>query len=247
MDRHVLAAVSIAGVSLDFLGGMYLAYDLLGGKHGPLRTLTRAVTYGVLFGAGYGFPLGLIFGIAAGLTNGITLALEFARGARQEKPYSFPSEVLFSSIRAIGLGIGIYFIFGLRFAVTFALLSTLGQAFAYRRGIRPTMDYNPQNKPRLTRRQLLAVVYRTVGNAVGSFLSGLVAQQGWHTLGFAIKVGLVIGAVTAFTSFLSPYIEWWAENLPERRLGAFGVMLILIGFTLQSVQYWVALLDVPVK
>jgi hypothetical protein len=30
-------------------------------------------------------------------------------------------------------------------------------------------------------------------------------------------------------------------------LGAFGVVLILIGLTLQSVQYWVALLDVPVK
>jgi hypothetical protein len=57
----------------------------------------------------------------------------------------------------------------------------------------------------------------------------------------------MIGAVSALVNFLSPYIEWWAENLPERRLGAFGVVLILIGLTLQSVQYWVALLDVPVK
>jgi hypothetical protein len=32
--------------------------------------------------------------------------------------------------------------------------------------------------------------------------------------------------------------------VPARRMGIFGVGLILIGFTLQSVQYWLALLDV---
>ena len=52
IDKHTLAMVSIAGSSLDVLGALYLAYDLLGGEHGPLRTLTRGVTYGVLFGAG---------------------------------------------------------------------------------------------------------------------------------------------------------------------------------------------------
>ena len=30
-------------------------------------------------------------------------------------------------------------------------------------------------------------------------------------------------------------------------MGVFGVGLILIGFSLQSVQYWVALLDVTVR
>jgi hypothetical protein len=41
-------------------------------------------------------------------------------------------------------------------------------------------------------------------------------------------------------------IEHYADNLPERRLGAFGIVLILCGFALQSFQYWVALLDVRV-
>jgi len=45
MDHHTLAAISIGGSSLDVLGSLYLAYDLLGGQHGPLRLLTRAVTY----------------------------------------------------------------------------------------------------------------------------------------------------------------------------------------------------------
>ena len=43
MDHHTVAAVSIAGTCLDVLGSLYLAYDLLGGQHGPLRLLTRAV------------------------------------------------------------------------------------------------------------------------------------------------------------------------------------------------------------
>ena len=45
MDHHTVAAISIAGIILTVLGTLYLAYDLLGGQHGPLRLLTRVVTY----------------------------------------------------------------------------------------------------------------------------------------------------------------------------------------------------------
>jgi hypothetical protein len=43
---------------------------------------------------------------------------------------------------------------------------------------------------------------------------------------------------------VNPYIEYYADTLPERWLGAFGIGLILCGFALQSVQYWLALFDV---
>ena len=69
MDHHTVAAISIAGSGLDVLGSLYLAYDLLGGQHGPLRLLTRAVTYSVVFGVGYGLGLGLFFGVVAGVTT----------------------------------------------------------------------------------------------------------------------------------------------------------------------------------
>ena len=52
VDRHQLAAISIVGIFFDVMGAMYLAYDIPGGKRGPLRTLTRGVTYGVIFGVG---------------------------------------------------------------------------------------------------------------------------------------------------------------------------------------------------
>ena len=62
-----------------------------------------------------------------------------------------------------------------------------------------------------------------------------------------LKAGLAIGVVTAIAGSFTPFVEWTADHVPERRMGVFGVGLILAGFTLQSVQYWVALLDVTVR
>ena len=66
MDHHAVAAVSLIGICLDVLCGLYLAYDLLGGQHGPLRLLTKMVTYSIVFGIGYGIGLGFFFGVASG-------------------------------------------------------------------------------------------------------------------------------------------------------------------------------------
>jgi hypothetical protein len=85
IDRHTLALISIVGGALDMLGALYLAYDLLGGEHGPLRVLTRAVTYGVLFGSGYGLALGPVFGLASGIAHGISLAWEYSRASRHAR------------------------------------------------------------------------------------------------------------------------------------------------------------------
>src|SRR5512140_321879 len=106
MNHHTVAAVSIAGTCLDVLGSLYLAYDLLGGQHGPLRLLTRAVTYSIVFGIGYGLGLGLglglVFGLASGIGTGITLTIEFNREARVLDHYSLPWEGVFSAIRGFG-------------------------------------------------------------------------------------------------------------------------------------------------
>src|SRR5436190_5047796 len=87
MDHHTVAAVSLTGICLDVLGGLYLAYDLLGGQHGPLRLLTRAVTYSIVFGIGYGIGLGVFFGIASGVATGMTVAIEQHRTARTHDYY----------------------------------------------------------------------------------------------------------------------------------------------------------------
>lgn len=247
MDKHVIAGLSLTGTWLDFLGGMYLAYDLLGGKNGPLRTLTRAVTYGVLFGVGYGLAFGLVFGMAGGIAHAITLSLEYSRASRGEDTPRFRDEAIFSAIRALGFGIGSGLIFGPAFGWTFGALSWLGQLFGYRIGFRPTMDYHPQAKPRMTRGQFISTVNRTAGYGVAGYLSGLVASQGSRSLGLGLRTGVTVGIVTAVSISLSPWIEWTAENVEDRRLGTFGVILILAGFTMQSVQYWVVLFDIPVR
>jgi hypothetical protein len=36
---------------------------------------------------------------------------------------------------------------------------------------------------------------------------------------------------------LSPLVEWWADNLPDRALGGYGAFLLLISSALQTVQY----------
>ncbi|HEX4602827.1 MAG TPA: hypothetical protein VH724_02450 [Candidatus Angelobacter sp.] len=244
MDHHIVAAISIAGTCLDVLGSLYLAYDLLGGQHGPLRLLTRAVTYSVVFGTGYALGLGLFFGLASGITTGITLAIEFSRAARGMDHYSLPWEAFFSAIRAFGFAAGLYPIVGFRFAIAFAVLVTLGQVIAYFRGMRPAMDYAAFRRPRITRRQFWGTVVRTLGYMTASLLCSDFIRHLDHPWAFAIRVGLVTGIVTGVGATVNPYIEYYADNLPERRLGVFGIGLILCGFALQSLQYWLALFDV---
>jgi hypothetical protein len=244
VDHHTVAVVSITGTCLDVLGSLYLAYDLLGGQHGPLRLLTRAVTYSVVFGIGYGLGLGLFFGLASGIAAGITLSIEFSRAARGLDHYSLPWEALFSGIRGFAFGAGLYRILGFGFAIAFAILITAGQVFAYSRGMRPATDYGASRRPRLTRRQFRGTVIRTFGYTVTALICSAFIHHVDHAWAFAIRVGLVTGIVTGVGITVNPYIEYYADNLPERWLGAFGIGLILCGFTLQSVQYWLTLFDV---
>ena len=248
MDRHTLAIVSILGSSLDVLGALYLAYDLLGGEHGPLRTLSRGVTYGLIYAAGFGILLGPVFGIACGLTHGLTLAWEFSQASRGSPKPGFWTDAAASAIRASSYGIGVAWYVGPLSGVIFAVLSTAGQLSAYQFGIRPSMDYSPAPRIRVTRRQLLAVLNRTVGYGVlAALLDAAVARQPHRALSFGLRIGVAMGLITAISSAASPLVEWGADRVPEKRMGVFGVTLILIGFALQSVQYWLALLDFPVR
>ena len=247
IDKHTLALISLIGSAFDVLGALYLAYDLLGGEHGPLRTLTRAVTYGALFGVGFGLALGPVFGLASGAAHGITLAWELSRASRHEPQPGFLLDTTMSAIRGCGFAVGASYSFGAAFGVTFGVLSTAGQAIAYRVGIRPTVDYKPALRPRVTRFQLLAGANRTAGYIVAGFLSSLVAHERAHAIAIGLKAGLAIGMVTVLFGSCTPFVEWAADHVPERRMGVFGIGLILVGFTLQSVQYWATLLDVNVR
>jgi len=247
IDKHTLALISIVGSSLDVLGALYLAYDLLGGEHGPLRTVTRAVTYGVLFGLGYGIVLGPLFGLVCGAAHGVTLAWEYSRAALNKPIPGIWFDMSMSSIRGSSFAIAISWEYGPAFGIPFGVLIAAGQTAAYRAGIRPTLDYAAAPRPRLTKALVYAGINRTVGAVAAAYVSALVAHRRDVALSFALKVGLAIGIVTTVSSAFTPVIEQVADRLPQRSMGVSGIGLILIGFTLQSVQYWVALLDVAVK
>src|SRR5437016_4302444 len=75
-------------------------------------------------------------------------------GSPLERSLFAASGDLFSAIRAAAFGAGLYRTLGLPFAITFAVLITAGQVFGYSRGMRPSRDYAPSRRPRVTRRHL---------------------------------------------------------------------------------------------
>jgi hypothetical protein len=110
------------------------------------------------------------------------------------------------------------------------------------------MDYAPAPRPRITRRQVLSTLNRTVGfGTLAGLLCVWVAHRPEVALSFGLRMGITIGVVTTVLALLTPVVEWAADKIPERRMGFYGVVLILIGFGLQSVQYWLSLLDIPVR
>jgi hypothetical protein len=181
------------------------------------------------------------------LATGITVAIELARMSRRQDHYSMFWECVFSAIRGVAFGAGLYTLVGFRFGAAFAIYATLGQIFAYARGIRPSFDYAESRRPRLTKRQFSAALVRTVGYMSAALLCSAFVQHLEHPWIFALRVGVVTGIVTAIGNALGPFVEYFSEHLPERSMGAFGIGLIFVGFTLQSVQYWIVVLDVPVR
>ena len=161
--------------------------------------------------------------------------------------FSLPWEALFSAIRGFGFSVGLYRTLGFAYAAAFGALITAGQVVAYARGMRPSMDYAAS-------RQLSVHAAAGVGDGAADAsvtrrrrcCAVLLVRHMEHPWLFAIRLGLVTGVVTAVGVAVNPYIEYYADNLPERRLGAFGIWLVFCGFLLQSFQYVAVLLDIPV-
>jgi hypothetical protein len=243
IEHHTVAVIGVVGSVCNLLGALYLAYDLLGGQHGPLRALTRAVTYSVLFFAGYVIVLPARFSAIAAIGIGATLAVEFSRAARGKRP-SLVADAGFSALRGVCFGLGVTLLFGWRFGLAFCVLTTVGQLFAYRMGFTPVLGLQARQH---MRKHLLGVANRTIGYALAGVMSGAVAgQQVEGGLLFGFGAGVAIGAVSAIMGFVCPAVERWADQLPLRRLGMFGAFLLCCGFVLDSVEHWLALFDVPI-
>lgn len=234
-DQRIIRAISLAGTTLDALGGFYLTYDLLGSKYGPLRTIARLVTYGFICAACFWPLLGLWFGIVGALALGPLLALENVRhGSRGAE--SRGEALIFQGIRAVALGLAGCLTIDGRFGVAFGLASLLALYVLYYFHVSPADTYRASRNLQLGTQVIAPAAARGVAIGLAGLLGGAVAREP-GALQLGIEIGLVVGALNALTLTFGPSVEWWAENLSERSLGGIGAMLAVLGFLLQSLQY----------
>jgi len=231
--QNLIPILSLAGVILDALGGLYLAYDLLGGKNGPLRTVTKSVSYGLMFGSAYAVPLGLWFGLAGLLVSGPALSIEIGRRNVREVHPLFEA-VAFGLLRAVSFGAAGWLSKDLWFGVNFGIFCAVGFVAAYL-VVGPPADTSVGHL-RIDKPVLKRAAFRGVSIGLAAVLSGAIHKES-HTLSYGAEVGVVTGLSSGILVAIAPAVEAWVDNLPDRRLGGYGAILVLIGSLFQTLQY----------
>lgn len=234
LNEQLSAQITLTGMTMDLIGGLYLAYDLLGGDKGPLSTLTRCVTYTLILVLSISTTMGLKFGLLAGAGLGIALGLHLeriGRGQNETKRFLFSLAL----IRSIGLFLAAWYeklafvAFGLVpvvFAAAFLLPRLkLTPAFFYEVGKKPSFSY---------RKLCLSLVLGGLAASVG-FIAAFLQHDLGHMGERVLRLSLTIAMATGLTSSLIPLIEWYADNLPGRTMGYIGATLFVLGFMMQSV------------
>jgi hypothetical protein len=229
----LIPILSLSGVILDALGGLYLAYDLLGGKNGPLRTLTKSVSYGVMFGAAYGLPLGVWFGLAGLLISGPALSIEIGRRSLSDV-HPFDKALTHGVLRALSFGAAGWLSLDPWFGINFGIFSAAALVSTYALLGPPVVVSS--RRPRLDKGVLKRAAFRGGSLGLAAVLSGLIHRES-HALAYGVKVGMVTGMSSAILVAVSPAVEAWVDNLPDRRLGGYGAILVLIGSLFQTLQY----------
>jgi hypothetical protein len=237
--EQLVPLLSLTGVVVDALGGLYLAYDLLGGKRGPLRLLSRLLTYSAILGLGYGVTLGLWFGLAGAIVLGPTIEYQLSRRARDLQPTSVEWAVA-AALRGSAFGVAGWISVGRDFGIAFGILSALAMHITYEFGFGANA-YRAYERPRFDGMMIRGGLVRGVLVGLAGVISGAITGRS-EALLHGLQIGLVVGFLNTAVTILSPPVEFWADNLPERVLGGYGALLVLIGSALQTVQYVAPLL-----
>ncbi len=256
MDHHLIALFALIGMGLNLLGGVFLAYDLFGRRLGALRALLRALLYCFLFVGLYSIALDLRFALVAGIGLGLTLTYELGRmgssGKEMARPQSWRGffslnrqQIGLALLRGFFLGAGAAWAFSIDFGILFGLFTGAALIVGYWLGFSPSQGFEYSTRPHLSRIKLLGACVRAIVLALAAALTNWIKPIGAQTFEFSLRYGVFVGLAGLLFGTLTGFTEWYTDNLPERRLGLFGICLIICGVILQSVQYWVSLLDVP--
>jgi hypothetical protein len=187
-----------------------------------------------MFGNIYGLPLGVWFGLAGLLVSGPALSFEIGR---RETRYVHPfvEAVAFGLLRAISFGAAGWLARGAWFGINFGILSAIGLVATYLILDPPPFELT-SGRPQIDKAVLKRAAFRGVSVGLAAVLCGAIHKE-HDALFYGLKVGLVTGISSGVLVAVAPSVEAWVDNLPDRRLGGFGAILVLIGSLFQAVQY----------
>ena len=242
MDSHTMAAISMTGNLLDAVGGLYLAYDLLGGEKGILRILIRIVNYSILIGCVYGFVFGLRFAVVAGIGMGTAMGLQLASAThgRVETPRMI---VGLAILRACTIGLASSFLIPASHSFVLALFVFAAGMILPRLGLSPGRIFVAGDKFSFTKKKLLFALLLPSILAVGIGAAGFIFGGEQEFIKLAVKVAVTVSFLTLLLGAFSPIVEWYADRLPLKTIGHVGAVLFIIGFFLQAVPNLIVLLD----
>lgn len=243
ISDQLSAQISLVGMLLDAAGGLFLAYDLLGGEKGPLSTFTRMFTYSVLAVFFYGIAMGLRFGLIVGTCIGSCLGLHLERLGKDKKD-TFWFLFSISLVRALGMGFAIYL-------EGHPLVAIVGSTMVFAASmllpyfkLGPGMLLEKSNKrPSINKQKVAFAVLLGLIVAFTDFICVQVANVSKADISHMVRLSSAVVMATLIISTISPTIEWYADNVEPKVLGYLGTILFIIGFLLQSFPALVTVLS----
>ena len=185
----------------------------------------------------------MFFALVAGAATGMTVAIELNRVARGLDHYPLYWEALFSAIRGIAFGLGMSHLLGIRYGAIFAILITLGQTTAYFFGVRASIDSSTSRKPRFTRRQFRAMVMRILGFIVATLICSALVHHVDHPWAFP-SWGPGDRHCNRGGHNHQPIHRILCGSFADTTPWSFWDCPDSMRLSLQSLQYWVSLLDI---
>lgn len=245
--------ITILAATLTVIGSLYLAYDLLGRQHGPLRWVSLFVTSGLIgtiilepialpviaMGDVVGALQILLLGVVLGGFSGVLFAIP--EDPRHPRVFSVRSSmiggglgilfwgallrVFVSSSFSLSLFLGIAVLLGLPTGI---LLGGFHHFFRgnYHAGRPPIFSWRSSLKA-------LALLLTLWGIIALLALGGPLQERAMY--GETVVIAIIALSSTIPSGF-APYVFWWLNHLPERVLGAVGFVLTLTGAILPVIQ-----------
>jgi hypothetical protein len=240
IEPFTSAALSITGLTFDSIGGLYLAYDLLGGEGGPLSKITRIVTYSLLAVFIYSFAGNLKFALVCGIGLGSIFGLQLDWIGAGKK-VNLKMMIVLSIARMIIIGVASSFVLPIPVALIVCAGAFFGSMASQKMKLSPEYWYEASRKPVFSFKRIgLGLILGTFMTLMVLFGETICGDK--NGLASALRLGFTVGIGTGLIASVSPFVEWYADNLPPRKMGYIGAVMFMIGFAIQSIPSLVVLL-----